>query len=370
MSTLYAGGLLGRSTAWDVGITWWLGDVVGDVMVAPLLLLWSANPRIQWTRGQAIEAAALLLSVVLSGLVVFGGLSPSFALTFLCLPLLLWPAFRFGPREASTAAVILAGIAVWGTLRGSSAFAHRSVNEALLLLQTFMGVNTLTTVAVAAVVNERRHLEAKLARLADYDSLTDVLTRRRFRDELAQQLAEALRYETPGALLYIDLDGFKSVNDRLGHGVGDRVLVGVADLLRDRLRDSDVVGRLGGDEFGVLLPRADASQAEAVARQLLKAIRSHRTFVEGKAIGTGASIGIALIPEHGESVEELLSHADARHVPGQGGRPQPLSGLHPRGLAPLERPRFQGPNHECQEFRLSAALRSDSGAGFGETWRV
>jgi diguanylate cyclase (GGDEF)-like protein len=173
-----------------------------------------------------------------------------------------------------------------------------------------MGVCSLTAIAVAAVVAERKRLEARLHHLADYDSLTEVLSRRRFKEELAHQLAKALRYDSPAALLFVDLDDFKSINDRLGHAAGDRVLASVARLLRGRLRESDVMGRLGGDEFAVLLPRADGRQATAVADQLVKEIGAHAAVIDGQRIVTGASIGIAMIPDHGTSADDLLAHAD------------------------------------------------------------
>ena len=97
----------------------------------------------------------------------------------------------------------------------------------------------------------------------------------------------------------------------MGHRVGDLVLSNVARLLHTRLRESDFLGRLGGDEFVVLLPRADRAQAEALAAQLLQTIAAAPAMVDGAAIVIAASIGIALIPEHGESVDELLAHADA-----------------------------------------------------------
>jgi diguanylate cyclase (GGDEF)-like protein len=309
VGSLFVDGRLEPGTYGTVWLTWWLGDLVGALMVAPVLLLWTAEPRIQWSRGQAWEAGALLLALAMGGGAMFGGFLPRLPLIFLALPLLLWPAFRFGPRDAGSASLLLAGIAVAGTLRGLGPFARGSPDESLFQLQAFMGVNAVTTIAVAAVVREQRRLEAKLAHLADHDSLTDVLTRRRFQEELVQQLAQSRRYGTPGALLFVDLDNFKSVNDRVGHVAGDRVLASVAIALRGRLRDSDFVGRLGGDEFAVLLPRADGPQAEAAAGQLLKAI-SLDTVVEGKAIRVAGSIGIALISDHGGSAEELLAKAD------------------------------------------------------------
>ncbi len=311
VATLSAGGFVEPGTHRAVWVTWWLGDLAGDLIVAPLVVLWSADWRLRWSPLQAGEAAAILFALVTAGLVVFGGVVPPYPVTFLCLPLLLWPAFRFGPREAASSAVVLAAIAVGGTLQGFGSFARESANESLLLLQSFLGVSTLTAAAVAGVVAERRRLEARLSYQADYDSLTEVLSRRRFKEELALQLAKARRYDTPAALLFVDLDDFKSVNDRLGHAAGDTVLASLARLLRGRLRDSDLLARLGGDEFAILLPRADGSQAETVAGQLLTAIGSHLPVVAGNVVEIAASIGIALIPEHGSSAEELLAHADA-----------------------------------------------------------
>ncbi len=311
LGSLMVDGLVAPGTLGDVWLTWWLGDFVGALMVAPVILLWAMEPRLRWTRGRAFEAAAISLLIVGGSLAMFGGLLRPYPLIFLALPLLLWPAFRLGPREAASAALVLAGIAMVGTLKGHGPFARSSPNESLLELQSFMGINAVTAVAVAAVVQERKRLEAKLAHLADHDSLTNVFTRRRFQEELAQQLSHSQRYGTPGAILFLDLDNFKSVNDRMGHRVGDLVLSNVARLLHTRLRESDFLGRLGGDEFVVLLPRADRAQAEALAAQLLQTIAAAPAMVDGAAIVIAASIGIALIPEHGESVDELLAHADA-----------------------------------------------------------
>jgi diguanylate cyclase (GGDEF)-like protein len=311
VTSLSLGGFLEAGTYREVGLTWWLGDLVGDVLVAPLILVWSTEATLHWTPAQVAEAALLLLAVVVGGQAMFGGLLPPYPITFLYPPLLLWPAFRFGLRESATVSVILGAIAVAGTLRGFGSFARESPNESLLLLQCFMGVSALTAVAVAALVAERKQLEARLSHLADHDSLTEVLSRRRFQEKLEQQLAQARRYATTGALLFLDLDDFKSINDRLGHATGDQVLRSVATRLRGRLRDSDVVGRLGGDEFVVLLPLADGAQAEAVAAQLLRAIGSRHMLIDGNLVDTTASIGIALIPGHGTHVDELMAHADA-----------------------------------------------------------
>ena len=116
-------------------------------------------------------------------------------------------------------------------------------------------------------ITERRRFERELRHLADHDPLTGLLNRRRFEQELDRQVAEVARYGPRGALLVLDLDHFKYVNDALGHHAGDELILSVAAILRDRLRDSDTLARLGGDEFAVLLPHADAAGAAARRRR-------------------------------------------------------------------------------------------------------
>jgi diguanylate cyclase (GGDEF)-like protein len=166
-------------------------------------------------------------------------------------------------------------------------------------------------VAVGAVVAERKRLETRLLHLADHDPLTNLFSRRRLQDELRLTLAQATRYGTRGALLFLDLDDFKTVNDALGHRAGDKVLADLARRLHGRLRHSDIVARLGGDEFAVLLPHTDSGQAQALAAQLLESIRSQPVDLGAKRVTMSAAIGIALFPEHGSTTEELLAHADS-----------------------------------------------------------
>jgi diguanylate cyclase (GGDEF)-like protein len=159
-------------------------------------------------------------------------------------------------------------------------------------------------------VSDRKHFEAQLVHIASHDPLTGLFNRRRFDEELDRQLLEAQRYGVSGALLFLDLDQFKDVNDSRGHRAGDDLLTSLALLLSQRLRETDVIARLGGDEFAVLLPHADASQAESVANDLLNAIRGHTFEVGGAALGITVSLGIALFPDHGVTAGELLSRAD------------------------------------------------------------
>ena len=159
-------------------------------------------------------------------------------------------------------------------------------------------------------LTERKRFEQQLAYLADHDPLTGLFNRRRFAQELERELARARHLDEQGALLFVDLDRFKAVNDQLGHRAGDELLARVSALLRAHLPPTAIVGRLGGDEFGVLLPRCDAEQARAVAEQILERLRRHRPVIGGQALALSASIGIARFPQNGFSVDDLLVGAD------------------------------------------------------------
>ena len=139
------------------------------------------------------------------------------------------------------------------------------------------------------------------------------MNRRRFEEMLAHAVATATRYGHPAAVLVIDLDGFKHVNDSLGHAAGDELLARVAGAMAARLRDSDVVGRIGGDEFAVVLPRAGVDQARIVAIDLIHAVGSEGVAgTDGRRLRATASIGIrAFGPGDTARPADLLAQADA-----------------------------------------------------------
>jgi diguanylate cyclase (GGDEF)-like protein/PAS domain S-box-containing protein len=162
-------------------------------------------------------------------------------------------------------------------------------------------------------VTERRRLERGLRQLADHDSLTGLANRRVFSEELGRQLARERRYGGESSLLMIDLDGFKEVNDSLGHAAGDRVLQAVADTLAERVRDTDLAARLGGDEFGVLLPSTPRAGAEILAIDVVQAVRELRVDAgKGREARVTASVGIACSAELSEDRDEdtVLAAAD------------------------------------------------------------
>jgi len=186
----------------------------------------------------------------------------------------------------------------------------RTNNYSLLI---FMGLAVLYGLMfriVAGASKTLRHQAEVNEHQALHDALTDLPNRTLFHDRVHQALAAARREHVPAAVMIMDLDRFKEVNDTLGHASGDELLKQVGLRLRDSLRDSDTVSRLGGDEFGVLLPKVlDAEAAAAVARKLRTTLEEPFTL-HGLALQMEASIGIALFPDHGADVQSLLQRAD------------------------------------------------------------
>ena len=148
-----------------------------------------------------------------------------------------------------------------------------------------------------------------LEELADRDALTPVMNRRAFVRELARMIAFAERYDVPGSVVFFDVDGLKRINDAYGHAAGDAVLRRVAEVLLGKLRGSDVVGRLGGDEFGVILPQADQHTASAKASALTRSISAEMIVWEGTRLEVSVSYGVYTFAG-GEEVHEALHAAD------------------------------------------------------------
>jgi diguanylate cyclase (GGDEF)-like protein/PAS domain S-box-containing protein len=160
-------------------------------------------------------------------------------------------------------------------------------------------------------ITERKQLEERLVFMADHDEMTGLPNRRRFREEVERGVAYAERYGHPAAMLLLDLDNFKDVNDSLGHHVGDRLLVGVAERLATRLRRTDVLSRIGGDEFAALLPQAEPAQAIRVAEEVLDAVTTAAYALDGHVVTARASVGLALFrPGLGVNADDLQIRAD------------------------------------------------------------
>ena len=158
---------------------------------------------------------------------------------------------------------------------------------------------------------DRKRFEDQLQFMADHDPLTGLLNRRGFGRELRSHIARVARYGAHGALMTMDLDHFKLINDSLGHHAGDEMIVKVGEMLRERLRDSDIVARLGGDELAVLLPYATPEQAALVAGSLLELVRGAELDLGARRpVQITTSIGVTMFDHEGLTPDEMLIRAD------------------------------------------------------------
>ncbi len=181
----------------------------------------------------------------------------------------------------------------------------------LPLLIAVFGVLLAALLGALVVIWNRNEQLQELQLEASQDPLTGLKNRRRFAEDLRTELARGQRDRVSGALLMLDLDNFKQVNDSLGHPIGDRVIEEIAGVLQGRMRETDVLARLGGDEFAIVLPRCDATEAQGVAEEIATGIREHVPHKKGVPPIT-VSIGIAMFGAGSKAdLESVMADADA-----------------------------------------------------------
>jgi diguanylate cyclase (GGDEF)-like protein/PAS domain S-box-containing protein len=160
-------------------------------------------------------------------------------------------------------------------------------------------------------ISEIKRYQRQLAHQAEHDPLTGLANRRKFEGELTSHMNRCRRYGATGALLILDLDNFKQVNDTLGHGAGDQLIISLGSILRQRMRSGDVVSRLGGDEFAILLPQADRAAAETVAQSIVDLVREQVCLLDqDQPHRLTVSIGVVLVDDAERSPGEIISTAD------------------------------------------------------------
>lgn len=442
-------------------LTWWLGDLVGALVVTPFLLAWLKINKKELRSYLSLDALLVVIFTFVIAAIVFSGWFPlgeeNYPLAFIYLPVALWSAYRFQLSGATLVILAITAFAIYGTLNGYGPFVRESINESLLLLQSFIAIVMITTLIMTASMNENRKANKELAKsqdelkqivrqqtgdlqsaadeielaasvfnesvesivitdkyanilrvnpaftqitgycadevmgkninllrsgrqnkefyhefwstlltkkswqgeiwdkrkngeifpawqtitavrdkagdifqyisifsdisekklseeriyhLAHFDSLTELRNREAFRDQLEKAIAHASRQDVQLALLYIDLDNFKLINDASGHPVGDLLLKHFAKRISNSVREEDTVARFGGDEFVILIANIqDAQTAVFVAEKILEEMAKPILLDHYEVVVTG-SIGISSYPTDGLDADMLLKNAD------------------------------------------------------------
>ena len=290
----------------EAWLTWWLGDATGILLVVPLVL-----PLVQprglsrpWQRPTWLLEVALIAGLAVA---LFGFTSRP--LEFLMPPLVVLLAVKHGLRLTAAASILVATIATICTGRGLGPFASLPPLSRVLGLQAFIATSASVAFLINAAISERRRAEAALSELAMHDPLTGLANRRWFMERLDYVSARRDRSSERAAVVYLDLDHFKEINDRLGHAAGDAVLIEVGRRLAAAVRASDVVARVGGDEFAALLePVEGTSGAELSASRIAGALNG--PFTRGEVvIPIAVSVGASLV---GADSDLSLTDADRR----------------------------------------------------------
>lgn len=303
--------LFQRSAA-DGFAFWWVAEIVNYVAILPVLLSAMALPGLQqplrwqqvqsclWPTRDWLPACSVLLCFAMAFLIGGPGVI-AFPLLALLWCALVYPVFIITVLTLLYSVLLLTLI--------SQIYPDSLAETELISVRLGIAINALAPVLLSIVTQNRNALLAKLRHLSLFDSLTGVASRASFAEDARQQLDHN---EQPGAILLLDLDHFKQVNDSFGHAAGDQVLRQAAHRMKHVLRENDLIGRWGGEEFVVLLPCIDEVLAMQLAERIKTAISSQPIGLStGLSVAITVSIGVCIYPaQTNRTLDELLALAD------------------------------------------------------------
>lgn len=333
--------IISNILAWsDVGtvfLTWWISGSAGIMIVTPPLLTWYFLVYHPWRYEQKplnIQPINCEFALWLSLIFIVSSLAfwYRFSIEYLILVLLIWSVFRFSRPWTTLTISLLSVAAILGTAQERSTFIKEDINQSLLFLDSFIGTLSITTLFLMAILEERSQLVRKLEQAKDNleasvtqrthelseaneklrkisitDSLTQCFNRLKIDELLDYNLALYHRYKQIFSIILFDLDYFKRVNDHHGHLVGDALLVEIVRLFQKRLRNTDILGRWGGEEFIIICPNTSSSDAYKLAEKLRQVLASTNFEPVGY---TTASFGIVECGERHQLPQDLIRHAD------------------------------------------------------------
>ena len=296
------------SNYFDGWSAWFAAELVNYLALMPVVLSWPTG-RIQFevARSQFAPAAALAAAMVLS-LVVPHPIAIAFPV-----PALIWCALSLPMVATAIMVMIYSGLAMLGIKLGLFGFGLDSdlAGSSITAIHLGIALIALGPVVVASANVERRRQMEQLTRLARYDALTGALTRRAFEEEGQALLQAVVAEQATVAVLLVDADHFKQVNDNHGHMAGDRVLIAIAAAIRASIRQGDVFGRIGGEEFALVLPRITRQEAAGVADRMREAVDNLVIVLDSNHIQhVTLSVGVAFAPGGAPEIFEMVSLAD------------------------------------------------------------
>jgi len=292
----------------NIWFAWSLGNVSGVLLVTPAVLLGVGGWGGRLHAGRTVEGVAVFSAILVLGLTAFWGISPSlraYPLESLCVPVLLWSAFRLGRRPTAVAVLCLTGIALAATLNGHGPFVMNTPTSSLVMVQVFMSVTAVMTLGLASLASEYGDASAQLRELVVTDPLTGLPNYRRLLEVLSTEIARSNRMNESFAVVFFDMDGLKRINDEMGHLVGSRAVCRFAETLRASCRTTDTAARYGGDEFVAVLPDTNDEGASVVIHRV-----ADRLEEDPDKPVLSVSAGVAIYPRDGGTPTTLLSAAD------------------------------------------------------------
>jgi diguanylate cyclase (GGDEF)-like protein len=289
----------------------WLADVLGILLIAPLVLALRFRRELPFSSAgdDRRRASLILLMLILVTLSIYSGfLEQTFGIrhsTLFVLPPAVWLALQHNVVHTLIGNVAVYFITVIGTALGHGPFSDHTGGLALL-----MGVFVVTTLLISASRTERKIAEERIHHLATRDSLTNLPNRTLLASELDDALERAGRYGNQAAVLFIDIDYFKRINDSLGHPIGDQVLVMAAERIAGAVHAVSTLARVGGDEFVVIIDHLeDVDLASRVAERITQAM-AQPFELPGHTVNLSCSIGISVFPTDSTSSADLIRDAD------------------------------------------------------------
>lgn len=319
--TLFLHNFIDKQAIFKVWNGWFIGDLIGFLLIAPLIETINL-PTHGIKRIASYEGALMTLVLTIVILILFGPIAPfnlvQYPVVYFLLPPLIWATLRFEPTIAVLAVLITTLASIYGTILGYGPFIRDDISQTLLLIQSFNGVLSITILMMAAIFHERNcahhnlNLKAdELNHRATYDELTGIPNRTLFLDRLTHSIEKAKRDDNKLAVLFIDLDHFKEINDSLRHDVGDIVLIEVSKRLNSTLRKSDTLARLGGDEFTIIIESIkDIEVVVEISNKIISQMREP-IFHLNQSLYVTTSIGISIYPDDGDDVKTLQRNADS-----------------------------------------------------------